>query len=43
MIEREDGAIVIISSVGGYKRLDRDRRLLYLKVADLQLACNLAV
>ena len=43
MIERKDGAIIIISSVGGYKGSTTIGAYCISKAADLQLARNLAV
>jgi NAD(P)-dependent dehydrogenase (short-subunit alcohol dehydrogenase family) len=43
MIERKDGAIIIISSVGGYKGSSTIGAYCISKAADLQLARNLAV
>ena len=43
MIERKDGSIIIISSVGGYKGSSTIGAYCISKAADLQLARNLAV
>ncbi len=43
MIERKDGSIIIISSVGGYKGSTTIGAYCISKAADLQLARNLAV